>query len=239
MSSSQDQTLNVLFLGGGKRVSLAQRFIQAGKKINRDVSIFSYELNQQQPISLIGKIIEGKLWSDPDATSHVLEILVENEIDLLVSNVDPALKIHADLKDKHPSAKYCSDLPQVEVCYSKKRFQSYCENLGLPVISAWDRKSFPMLAKPDYGSASRDIFIFNDMKEFEKSGLIESDSFCLQKYIRGNEFTVDAYISQSGEPLSVSPRIRVKTLGGESVETKTVCDDSLVALSLDVLKKWP
>lgn len=227
----------MLFLGGGKRVSLAQRFIDAGKRINKDVNIFSYEINQQQPISVVAKIIDGKRWDDPDVVEHIFETLVRNKIDLLVSNVDPALKTHSILKESHQAAKYCSDLSQVEACYSKKQFQEKCENLEIPVIPAWDRRSFPMLAKPDFGSASQGIQVFESMKAIEQSDILESGLFCLQKYIRGIEFTVDAYVSQTGEVLTVSPRVRSETLGGESVSTQTVYDDTLIDLSVDVMKK--
>lgn len=237
MTHSAEKAINVLFLGGGKRVSLAQRFIEAGENLNRRVNIFSYELNQYQPISLVGRIIEGKRWDDPDATAHVLETLFKNDIDLLVTNVDPALKIHSTLIEMHPSAKFCSRRAQIEACYSKNRFQSECKILGLPVIPSWDGKSFPMIAKPDFGSASQGIRIFNDIREFKQSDLTGSNSFCFQKYIDGTEFTVDAYVSQAGEALAVSPRIRVETLGGESVITRTICDDQLRVLSVDVLKK--
>jgi len=237
MTSSSGNELNVLFLGGGKRVSLAQCFFQAGQKINRNVNIFSYELDEHQPISLVAKIIKGKRWDDPNVAAHVLGIIVKNDIDLIVTNVDPALKIHATLRENHPSARFCSGMAQIDACYSKKRFQRECEILGLPVIPSWDRKSFPLLVKPEYGSASRGVQLFNDMREFEESGLVESNSLCFQKYIQGTEFTVDAYVTQADEILAVSPRIRIETLGGESVVTKTVRDDRLVALSLNVLKK--
>ena len=35
-----DKKINILFLGGAKRVSIAERFIEAGKTLGFEVSIF-------------------------------------------------------------------------------------------------------------------------------------------------------------------------------------------------------
>ena len=55
---------NILFLGGGKRVSLAQRFIKAGKQLNLKTNVFAYELEKDLPFKCIGKVIQGKKWKD-------------------------------------------------------------------------------------------------------------------------------------------------------------------------------
>ncbi|MEB3214601.1 MAG: hypothetical protein VKL39_24845, partial [Leptolyngbyaceae bacterium] len=95
MKSPKDSSLNILFLGGGKRVSLANRFIEAGKKIGKTINVYSYEASEQQPISVVGKVIQGRLWDDPGISADIINVLVNYEIDLLISNVDPALAIHA------------------------------------------------------------------------------------------------------------------------------------------------
>ena len=54
------ENINILFLGGAKRVSLAEKFIQEGKELNKNITIFSYELDDNVPISFVGKIIIGR-----------------------------------------------------------------------------------------------------------------------------------------------------------------------------------
>ena len=49
--------LNILFLGGGKRTSLAERFLESGRKMNLKVNIFSYEISNEVPINSMAKII--------------------------------------------------------------------------------------------------------------------------------------------------------------------------------------
>lgn len=56
------EELNVLFLGGGKRVSLAEYFINKGKDKGFKVNIYSYELTNQVPISSVAEVIVGLKW---------------------------------------------------------------------------------------------------------------------------------------------------------------------------------
>ena len=51
--------INIMFLGGAKRVSLAEHFIKSGKRLGREVRIFSYELSSDCPIASIGKVVVG------------------------------------------------------------------------------------------------------------------------------------------------------------------------------------
>ena len=54
--------LNLLMLGGGKRVSLLERFEEASEQLGFKLKAFAYELNVQQPISQFAEVIVGKRW---------------------------------------------------------------------------------------------------------------------------------------------------------------------------------
>tara|TARA_S200000501_G_scaffold176447_1_gene166118 strand:+ start:682 stop:879 length:198 start_codon:yes stop_codon:yes gene_type:complete len=58
--------INILFFGGGRRVTLAKRIIQSGIKsnININVNVSSYEIDKNQPISLVGEIMKRLKLSD-------------------------------------------------------------------------------------------------------------------------------------------------------------------------------
>lgn len=45
------QAVNILFLGGAKRVSMARMFQASGERLGLDVNIFSYELSPEAPIA--------------------------------------------------------------------------------------------------------------------------------------------------------------------------------------------
>ena len=48
---------SLLMLGGGKRVSLLERFEEASEQLGFKIKAFAYELNDQQPISQFAEVI--------------------------------------------------------------------------------------------------------------------------------------------------------------------------------------
>ena len=48
--------INILFLGGAKRVSLAERFFSAGNKLGYQISVYAYELNKIVPFATVGQV---------------------------------------------------------------------------------------------------------------------------------------------------------------------------------------
>ena len=54
--------IRILFLGGAKRVSMAEKFISAGHRVGIEVEIFSYELSREVPIASIAGILTGLRW---------------------------------------------------------------------------------------------------------------------------------------------------------------------------------
>ena len=68
--------INILMLGGAKRVSLAEQLIRAGKDLGVEVSVFSGERSAHEPIASVGQIIVGSKYNEKgidDEISHVIE----------------------------------------------------------------------------------------------------------------------------------------------------------------------
>lgn len=229
--------ISVLMLGGGKRISLAQRFILAAETRDMQLSVFAYEIDAQQPISTVAEIIIGKKWRDAGARADIERAMVEQKIDLLISNVDPATEIHASLRNACNAASFSSDEKAVSICMSKKRTQEFCERVGVPIIPQAYPDVFPVFAKPDAGSASVGAMRLDNQSELDALLETKTVDYIFQTYIDGIEYTVDAYVTRAGEICGVSPRIRVATLGGESVVTQTIHDEEIVAASIDLIKK--
>jgi carbamoyl-phosphate synthase large subunit len=212
--------VSLMMLGGGKRLSLLQSFQEAAHNLNIELIPYSYEIDEFQPIGSVSKIIVGKKWTDPYIEEDLIDVVNKNDIDLIISNVDPATLIHAKLKGKITAASISSELEATKICLDKNLFQNACVALGLKVIPRAKRDEYPQFLKPLTGSASKGVAKINS--EAEITEMKEFGDYILQEYIEGQEYTVDAYVSLSGEILGVSPRKRLQTLGGESVVTETI-----------------
>jgi carbamoyl-phosphate synthase large subunit len=230
---------NILFLGGAKRVSLARSFIESGLKRGVAVKIFSYEIIQDTPISFIGEVISGKKWNDKNILEDLEDVIFEKKIDLLLPCVDSAISIASKLKTITKSSCFfpVSDLKYCEIFFNKQLTYDWCIENSINVPSSAIK--FPMIAKPNHGSASQGILIIDNQNDFESfSSNYSLSNYNLQQFIYGTEYSVDLYISpQSKKVISVVPRIRLDVLGGEAVKSMTIWDEALIDLSMIVAKK--
>ena len=229
---------SILFLGAGKRVSLLKSFIEAGKKLNLDLKIFSYEIDNLQPINDLAKVIVGEKWTSSKVNNSICKVINENEIDLLISNTDPATLCHSSLKEYSRATSYISSHETVKKCLNKDIFQNFCETKKLPIIPIAEDEEYPCFAKPSLGSASKGVRLILTKDERLAFLKNKSNKFVFQKYIQGDEFTVDAFISKNSEACVISPRIRLATSGGESVMSQTINHPRIENLSKTVIETF-
>jgi carbamoyl-phosphate synthase large subunit len=227
--------IRILFLGGGKRVSLCQRFEVAARYLGLELKTYAYELNLDQPISKHAEVIVGKRWTDLGVLEDIRNHVVEKKIDLLVSCVDPATLIHAELSNELDAASLSSSKSVTELCLSKISFQKFCIENNLRIIPEAKSLEYPAFAKLDHGSASIGTKYLGNRHDLET--LQNGKSYVIQKYILGTEFTVDAYVAKKGLVCGISPRIRIATSGGESTVTETKIDTEIVEFTRDVIRK--
>ncbi len=231
--------LNILFLGGAKRVSIGRKIIEAGEKMGVEVKIYSYELSRLVPIAAIGEVIVGLKWSDAGLLEHLHSVVEEYRIDVLLPFVDAAVGVAGVYVGRYNDAWAPVVNPAMaEVLFDKLSSATAFEEeaLDIPETYKGGRPAFPLIAKPRHGSASKGLIVINDIPEFRRIDKVK-DEYILQRYYpERQEYTVDCYISGSGEALCVSPRERLEVVNGEVSKTVTVdCEDvreaSLKAIS--------
>lgn len=225
--------LNILFLGGGKRVSLASYFLEWGQKNNTAVTIYGYELDENVPLREVANIIIGRKWND--CLEHIQDIIYQKKIDILLPFVDPAIEICAQVKGTF------APVSPISICttfFSKIKTQQWCDENKIPYPKAIP-ENFPIIAKPDKGSASKGIEILRNaeaLSSFKQSNAIEK--FVIQKFINAREYTVDAYKSIShGNINYLIPRLRIETQGGEAIKSQTLSHSTIENLSRTIIEK--
>jgi carbamoyl-phosphate synthase large subunit len=232
------RNVNILFLGGAKRVSLAQHLIDRGEKMDLSVHVFSYELQLRVPIASIGKVIIGKKWSDASIYDHLFETIISNKIDIVLPFVDPAIEIAAVLKFRLPSVFIpCSSVEICRTMFDKLQSQKWFECHEVPIppsYSAEDEFEYPIIIKPRTGSASKGIVVIHDRKEWDL--IPNHGDYVIQKYIEHKEeYTVDCYVACDGKIISVVPRIRIEVAGGEVMNARTIMDEEIIQISTGIL----
>lgn len=222
-------------------MAFAQRLIDAGKRKGVEIGIYSYELSEIVPIASLGEVVIGKKYSDKTVYEDLERVVRKYEIRIILPFIDPFIEVCSILKGMLPDVFIpVSGVEIVRIMYDKLEADEWFRNNDFMVPERYNAatgKKFPMIAKPGQGSASKGIEVLWDEEQWEKFDKHRQGSYLIQEYIvDSEEYTVDCYVSQGHEIISVVPRIRVETLGGEAIISKTICDEELIRCSLDILK---
>lgn len=226
--------MNLLFLGGAKRVSMARHFKAAARTLGSEARVFSYELSPDVPIAIEGEIIEGLRWTDPAINAHLRSTVNEKAIDVIVPFVDGAVAVAAQLSDV---AFVPATTPgQAERMFDKVAADALFRLKGLPVPQSYDGGGDPSrrwIAKPRHGSASKGLITFSGSCQ-----LHDPENYLIQEYIeRRREITVDCYVEPaSGRICACVPRERLEVSGGEVTRTRTFHRPEVEALARQTLQ---
>lgn len=227
----------ILFLGGANRVSMARKFKEAAARRGPDCRIYSYEMEKEVPVSAEGEIILGLRWRDPAVTGDILRICRERDISIVIPFVDGAVAVAADVAARsrdtdHKVFAPTGDSGSAELMFDKVRAAAFFEEEGLPVPETVDltRPTFPVIAKPRHGSASKGIEVLEGPEELEAFlSRADAGDYLFQRYIaHRTEYTVDCYVSMTdGKVIAAVPRSRDRVAGGEVTRT-TVCHNDRI-----------
>ncbi|MEG1410475.1 MAG: ATP-grasp domain-containing protein [Romboutsia sp.] len=218
--------INVLILSAGRRVELVNCFKEGRDKLGITGNVVAADLSSTAPAlyhadkhHLICRI------SDDKYIEEVIEICNKEDIHLIVPTIDTELYKLSQAKEKiecETKAKvHVSDLEVIEICRDKYNTQDFFERNGFKVprlitkeiIEEKDYK-FPLFIKPLNGSSSIDTFKVNNENEL-KFFLDYVSKPLVQEFIEGEEYTIDAFVDFEHNPITIVPRRRLTTRGGE------------------------
>lgn len=235
-----NQPLNILMLGGAKRVSMGRMLVEAGRRLGCDVKLYSYELETHVPISQIATIIIGLRWNNNSILEHLHKIVNQYSIDILIPFVDGAVGVVARYCETYDDVwAPVGDSNRVEALFDKVVSADLFNQANLPTPATYvkGRPEFPLIAKPRYGSASKGIMILNNPRDFRRV-MADGDAYLVQEYM-GNcdEYTVDCYIDTFGQPICIVPRKRMEVVGGEVSRTMTIRDQEISKLASEAIHR--
>lgn len=232
-----NKDIRILLLGGSKRVSVAKELIQAGTQLGYSVHIYSYELNEQEPIASVGTIIKGLKWKDENLHTHLRQIIQQHNINIVIPFVDIATIVCAELKEKLPEVLFCcSGISINKAMYDKQLSDEWFIKNSFTVPSK--EIKLPMVAKPVTGSGAKGMYILQTEGEWSFFNSNKSAAnYMVQQFIDGDEFSVDCYVDKNGNIISVVPRKRLEVINGEATRSITIKDNAVINLCLQILSK--
>lgn len=232
--------LTILLLGGARRVSLAEQLKRSGERIGCTVKIVSYELTEDVPIAIEGKVVKGLKWSDPGVVDDIISVVKEYDVKVILPFVNGAIEIASICRERLPEVFVpVTDFEIASVLFDKVEAAKAFKEAGFPIPMTYSILSaeLPAIVKPRKGGSSRGIHIFRNMEDLMH--LEDLQNHILQEYIEhSREYTVDSYIDRKGRILVTVPRERLEVMGGESTRTRTCRNGILESLSREVIEKF-
>lgn len=230
-ANKQNKQINVLILSAGRRVELVNCFKNAAKRLNINGAIIAADISDTAPALYFADkhYIIPKIF-DKDYLNAVIELCNNENVSLIIPTIDTELEILAENKDfiqKNTKAKVMiSDAAVVSVCCDKLKTAEYftthgfdCPHIFTSSTSAVQQYTFPLFIKPRNGSSS--INTFKVKNEYELKFFVEYiPDPIVQEFISGREYTVDCFSDFDGNIITIVPRVRLATRGGEILKGK-------------------
>lgn len=219
---------NILITSSSRKVSLIQAFEKALRDISLEGKVCASDINPLSPSRYKSEnFIISPRTDDKGYLEWLLSFCMDNRIRLIVPTRDEELSFFAKIRkvfmDKGIYINI-SDEQAIKICNDKKIFYEYCKSKDIPIpkiFKALDSVRYPCFVKGRYGKGSRFSFKISDKMQL-KAFLSISRDLIMQEYIDWPEYTVDYFADFDGNPVSVVPRNRILTFGGESFVGRTV-----------------
>jgi carbamoyl-phosphate synthase large subunit len=165
-------------------------------------------------------------------------------IDLIVPTIDTELEVLASHRlplEELGCIPLVSSVELIEVTRDKYETVQSFGDLGIRVPASWLPsellgKELPprLFVKPRRGSASQHTYTA-DRRTLDGLLTVVPDPM-VQELVDAPEVTVDALLDLEGRPLHYVPRLRIRTLAGESIQGMTINDDPFRHWMMQVLE---
>ncbi len=234
--------MNILILAAGTRNKIVQYFRKTfegiGTVVAADASELAPAIYEANKYYIIPRI------SDPDYIDTIIEICKKENINGVLTLIDPELSILAENVEKFKAVGTTvigSSYALCEMAIDKMQMYQWLSIHGYRCARSWRKKEFleavdngqiefPVFVKPNRGSASIRI-----SKVLSKEALellyAQEDELMIQEFLDGQEIGADVYIDMiSGETISIFTKKKLKMRAGETDKAVSFKDPKLFRL---------
>ncbi len=242
--------MNILILSAGTRNKIVEYFKRElngqGKVIATDCSNLAPAIYDADKYYIVPRI------TDDNYISIILDICRKENIDTLISLIDPELSLIAkniELFKQIGVNPIISDYDKVEMCFDKYKMYEFLIENNFRTPKSYINKAafledlerrkiiFPVFVKPVKGSASININKINNNEELDVVWR-QADNLMIQEFMDGQEYGADVYIDMiSEEPVAIFTKKKIKMRAGETDKSVSFKDEKLFNLIKKFVKK--
>lgn len=240
------KAFRILFTGVGRRVELMQTFRQAANHLEIDLKIYGADMSGTAP-ALAFCDVTRKVCSmhDLDYIPQLLEICEKDHINMLIPTIDTDLLVlsqNTENFEKIGTKVLISKSDKITVCRNKNFTADFFESCGLKTPRTVNNYhlyngSYPCFIKPKDGSSSINAFKVENESEL-KMYAEQIKDYIVQPFVEGTEYTVDIFCDYEGNPVYITPRIRLAVRAGEVLKTEIVMDEKIIAECRNLIARF-
>lgn len=231
------KALNLLLLAPHWRVSLARAFQTTKTRLGGTGKLVGAD-SDPEAASLKAADVGHTLppFDDPACINKLTALCREESIHGILPMTNKAiefLNLHRQGFDRDNLLAYLQDAGTIEICHDKQKLAQFFEAEGIPspVTGPWDKfasgDEFPLIAKPKRGEGGKENFLIETQRDLEFYAQKYPDHV-LQKFIQGQEYTVDWFSDKTGKSILVVPRQRLTVRGGEVMVSRIAMDPVII-----------
>lgn len=235
--------MNILILSAGTRNKVVEYFVKTlagkGKVVATDMSSLAPAIYEADRYYIVPRM------SEPGYIDMILDICKKEEINGILSLIDPELSLLSENQKKFKSIGVEVIGSSYELCeMSLDKYQMFLwlREKGYNCAKSYmDKEEFykdidnkmvtyPVFVKPARGSASIAISKVYDKETIELL-FAHDEGLMIQEYLNGQEIGADVYIDMiSGEVVSIFTKKKLKMRAGETDKAVSFKDDKLFNL---------
>ena len=239
-------TIRILFTSVGRRVELMQEFRSAAQELKLQTELYGADMTETAPaLRFCDHTVIVPRIKDDAYIPTLLENCKNYHIDAVIPTIDTDLLLLAKTKgefEKIGTTVIVSDEDKIKLCRDKRLTSAYFVSVGLLAPMPVDdfkmySGGYPAFIKPKDGSSSVFAYKVNSPEELESMAKQVPD-YIIQPFIDGAEYTVDVFCDFNGNPVYITPRIRLATRSGEVLKTEISQDETIISEIKQLLKDY-
>ncbi len=238
--------LNVLITSASRKVSLVRAFQTALRREGGGAVVACDASAHAAALYVADRGHRVRRLEAPDFEDRLMALCAEEEIGLLVPTRDGELPWFAARRERLRDAgvRVLAPTPEVvERCADKLAFVRFCRRAGFavpatfePPLPAPTELPYPLFVRPRRGKGSGGAGPVTTPAALA-TRLAEDGDLLVQEVIEAPELTIDLAADFEGRVLSVVPRLRLVTFGGESFVGRTVDDPEVVTAAAGLARE--
>ncbi|MBB6692202.1 ATP-grasp domain-containing protein [Cohnella xylanilytica] len=229
----------LLFTSIGRRVQLLRHFQQHGWHVI-GVDVHPEECAAQH---LVETIYEVPPCHHPQYFDNLLEICRQERVEWLIPLYEPELPELAEFRpafERQGVKVLVAAEKSLSICRDKLKLHRFLRDRGLPSPDTYEEPFLlddgsQWVLKPRTGMGSKDVYIGGRQDVVPMIGKVHAP--LIQRFIEGQEYSIDVFATSKGQVLSVVPRHRLEVRAGEVSKSVTVVDEEVTRLSIRLIQE--